>query len=180
MSDDTAGKDRADRIRKKISASQERSSGKAPPRKAKAKPRAAKRDDSNFFDRALDDHPIALLAGSMILGAIAASLVPASFSRKIGSRVLGLAAVAGELGALYGNKAWGAAAEGARVGQDKLEDLGETLADHSADARRKALELGTLAGKRALELAGTAADNARATGGSALKALSDLSARARH
>ena len=178
MSDDTAG--RTDRIRKKISASQERNRGKAPPRQAKAKPRASRAERGNFFDKALDEHPLALLAGSVVLGAIAASLIPASWGRKLGSRALGLAAVAGEIGALYGTKAWGAAAEGARAGQDKLEDLGETLADHSADARRKALELGTLAGKRALALAGTAADNARATGGSALKALSDLSARARH
>jgi len=178
VSDDTAG--RTDRIRKKISASQERNRGKAPPRQAKARPRAAKRGDANFFDRALDDHPLALLAGSMILGAIAASLVPASFGRKLGSRMLGLAAVAGEMGALYGNKAWGAAAEGARAGQDKLEDLSETLADHSADARRKAAEMGAKAGKRAFELAGVAAQNAREASGEALKALTDLSQRARH
>ena len=178
MSDDTAG--RTDRIRKKISASQERNRGKAPPRQAKAKPRAAKRGDANFFDRALDDHPLALLAGSMVVGAIAASLVPASLGRKLGSRMLGLAAVAGELGAAYGNKAWGAAAEGARAGQDKLEDLGETLAEQGADARRKAVELGTLAGKRALELAEQAARSAREAGGSAAKAIGDLSDRVRH
>ena len=185
MSDDTAnGKsadsDRTDRIRKKISASQARSRGKAAPRRAKPKPRPAKRDGANFFDKALDDHPLALLAGSMVLGAIAASLIPASLGRKLGSRMLGLAAVAGELGALYGNKAWGAAAEGARVGQDKLEDLGETLADQSADARRRAADLGTRAGKRAFELAEIAARNARDAGGAGLKALSDLSQRARH
>lgn len=172
--------DKADRIRKKISASQARSQGKAPPRKAKPKAERAKPGQENFFDRALDDHPFALLAGSMILGAIAASLVPRSWGSKLGSRALGLAALAGEMGALYGNKAWGAAAEGARAGQDKLEDLGETLAGQSADARRKAAELGARAGQRAFELAGVAAKNAREASGEALKALSDLSQRARH
>ena len=181
MADD----DKAERIRKKISASQARSRGQAAPRKtpasAEAKPRKVRRkDDRSFFDKALDDHPLALLAGSMVLGAIAASLVPASLSRKLGSRVLGLAAVAGELGAVYGHKAWGAATEGARVGQDKLEDLGETLADHGADARRKAVELGALAGKRALELAGTATRGARDASGEALKAVGGWSDKLRH
>ena len=164
MSETTkSGDGKADRIRSKISASQARTQGKAAPRKAASRPKAKRSDGGNFFDRALYDHPLALLAGSMVLGAIAASLMPASWGRKLGSRALGLAAVAGELGALYGGKALGAAAEGARVGQDKLEDLGETLADQSADARRKAVEL-----------AGIAAKSARETTGGALRALSDL------
>ena len=164
MSETTKSDDaKAGRIRKKISASQARTQGKAKPRKAASKPRAHKSNGGNFFDRAIDDHPLAMLAGSMVLGAIAASLIPASFARKLGSRALGLAAVAGELGALYGGKALEAAAEGARAGQDRLEDLGETLADQSTDARR-----------RAAELAAIAAKGARETGGGVLKALSDL------
>jgi hypothetical protein len=185
VSDDDKPADKADRIRKKISASQARTRGEGTARKAKPKsepkPRATRRkDDRSFFDKALDDHPLALLAGSVVLGAIAASLVPASLSRKLGSRMLGLAAVAGELGATYGNKAWGAAAEGARAGQGKLEDLSEVLADHGADAGRRAVELGALAGKRALELAESAARSAREAGGGAVKAIGDLSDRVRH
>ena len=106
---------------------------------------------------------IIVLAGSMVLGAIAASLRPASWGRKRASRAWGAAALAGELGALYGGKALEAAAEGARAGQDKLGDIGETLADQSADARRKAAELAAVAAK-----------SARETGGGVLKALSDL------
>ena len=115
----------------------------------------------------------------MVLGVVAASLLPRSWGSKLGGRMLGLATVAGELGAVYGTKALSAAAEGARTGQDKLEDLGEVLADQSTDARRKAIELGTLAGKRAIELAGVAAKNAREARGGALKAIGDLSDRAR-
>ena len=164
MSETTkSGDDRADRIRSKISASQARTQGKAKPRKAASKPRARKSDGANFFDKAIDDHPLAMLAGSMVLGAIAASLLPASWGRKLASRALGAAALAGELGALYGGKALEAAAEGARAGQDRLEDLGETLADQSAEARRKAAEL-----------AATAAKSARESTGGVLKALSDL------
>lgn len=170
---------KADRIKAKIDASQARSTGKSAPRRGK--PKAGTRPGAqNFFDRAVDEHPLALLAGSVVLGAVAATLLPRSFGSKLGSRVLGLAAVAGELGSLYGGKALEAAAEGAREGRDKLEDIGETLADQSADARRKAVALGTLAGRRAIELAGVAAKNAREASGGALKALSDLSDKARH
>ncbi len=172
--------EKAERIRSKISASQARSRGDAAPRKAKPAPRKRASGETTFLDKAIADHPLALLAGSVILGAIAASLVPRSWGSKLGGRMLGLATVAGELGVAYGSKAWGAAAEGARAGQDKLGDLSETLADQGSDARRKAIELGTLAGKRAIELAGVATKNAREAGDGALKAISDLSERARH
>lgn len=175
--------EKAERIRSKISASQARSRGDAPPRKSKPasrKPASRKRasGETTFIEKAIADHPLALLAGSVVLGAIAASLMPRSWGGKLGGRMLGLATVAGELGAAYGSKAWGAAAEGARVGQDKLEHVGETLADQSSDARRKAVELGTLAGKRAIELAAVAAGNAREASGGALKAIGGLSDRA--
>ena len=180
MSDDAPKADKAERIRSKISASQARSRGDAAPRKAKPTPRKRASGESGFIEKAMADHPLALLAGSMVLGVIAASLLPRSWGSKLGSRMLGLATVAGELGAVYGTKALSAAAEGARTGQDKLEDLGEVLADQGSDARRKAIELGTLAGKRAIELAGVAAKNARDAGDGAIKAISDLSERARH
>ena len=170
---------KAERIRSKISASQARSRGDAAPRKAKKASSRRASGETTFIEKAIADHPLALLAGSMVLGVIAASLLPRSWGGKLGSRMLGLATIAAELGAAYGSKAWGAAAEGARAGQDKLEDLGETLADQSSDARRRAVELGTLAGKRAIELAGVAAKNAREASGGALKAISDLSDRAR-
>lgn len=170
--------EKAERIKAKISASQARSRGEAPARKAKPAPRKRASGETTFIDKAIADHPLALLAGSMVLGVIAASLMPRSWGSKLGGRMLGLATVAGELGAAYGSKAWGAAAEGARAGQDKLEDIGETLADQSSDARRRAIELGALAGKRAIELAGVATKNAREASGGALKAISDMSDRA--
>ena len=173
--------DKAQRIKAKIDASQARNRGDGPARKpARTNARRSAAGQQNFFDRAVDEHPLALLAGSIVLGAIAASVLPRSFGSKLAGRALGLAAVAGELGAVYGNKAWGAAAQGARAGQDRLEDIGETLAEHGSDARRKALELGALAGKRALELAGEAARTARDGGSGALKALETLSERVRH
>ena len=172
--------EKAERIRSKIDASQKRARGDAAPRKTTAAPRKRASGETGFIEKALADHPLALLAGSMVLGVIAASLLPRSWGSKLGSRMLGLATVAGELGAVYGSKALSAAADGARTGQDKLEDLGEVLADQGSDARRRAIELGTMAGKRAIELAGVAAKNARGASDGALKAIGDLSERARH
>lgn len=172
--------EKAERIRSKISASQARSRGDGTPRKAKPTPRQRATGETTFIEKAMADHPLALLAGSVVLGAIAASLVPRAWGGKLGRRMLGLATVAGELGVAYGTKAWDAASEGTRAGQDKLEDLGEVLADQGSDARRKGIEFGVMAGKRAIELAGVAAKGARDAGDGALKAISDLSERARH
>ena len=172
--------EKAERIRSKISASQARSRGDAAPRKAKVAPRQRASGETTFIEKAMADHPLALLAGSVVLGAIAASLMPRAWGGKLGSRMLGLATVAGELGVAYGSKALDAAAEGTRAGQDKLDDLGETLSDQSSDARRKAVELGARAGKRAIELATVAVNNAREARSGALKTISDLSERARH
>jgi hypothetical protein len=175
--------DKAERIRSKISASQARTRGEGTPRKPKPKTTTTRpkpqADERGFIDKALQDHPLALVAGGVVLGAIAASLIPSSWGRKLGNRVLGIAAVAGEMGALYGGRALEAASEGARAGQDKLEDIGGTLAEQGSDGRRKAAELGSLAARRALEIAEAAARNARDASGSALKAIGDLSDRAR-
>lgn len=180
--DDDAAASKARRIKDKIAASIARSSGKAPSRSG-TKPQDAPRsgpDERNLLTRAIDDHPLALLAGGVVLGAVAASLVPASVMRKLGSRAFGIMALAGEMSALYGGKALEKGSEAARAGQERLEDLGESAADYSADARARAIELGTLAARRAIELATDAASNARGTGGGLVKRLGELTDRSRH
>lgn len=181
-SNDDSAAAKAKRIKAKIAASTERSSGKAPPRsdatrKEKVRP---ENDERSLFTRTLEDHPLALLAGGVALGAVAAALVPASVTRKLGSRAFGLAALIGEATALYGGKALEKGSQAARASQDRLEDLGETAADYSADARTRAIELGTLAARRAIEIATDAASNARGSGGGLVKRLSELADRARH
>lgn len=171
--------EKAERIRQKVTAARSRTSaGNAGQREGK--PRKPPGPQRTLFDRALDDHPLALLAGGLALGAVASVLLPRSFGSKLGSRVLGIAALAAELGSVYGSKALDAAAAGARDGRDRLEDLGENLADQGSEARRQAIRLGTIAGKRVIELAGVAARNARGAGDDAVRALSDLRDRARH
>jgi len=171
---------KAKRIKDKIAASSARNSGKAPPRHDATSGKVRNgADDRSFFGRALDDHPLALLAGGVVFGAVAASLIPASFVRKMGSRAFGMAALAGEMSALYGGKALEKGGQAARAGQDRLEDLGESAADYSADARSRAIELGTLAARRAFDLASDAASNARDTGGGLAKRLGAMADRAR-
>ena len=161
--DDDAAVSKARRIKDKIAASTARSAGKGPARSGSTSGAGHHDgpDNRSLFTRAIEDHPLALVAGGVMFGAIAASLIPASVVRKLGSRAFGLAALAGEMGALYGGKALEKGSEVARAGQEKLEDLGETAADHASDARARAIELGTLAAQRAIELAHEARANAR-------------------
>jgi hypothetical protein len=191
VSDDSAkrpaGKkdgDKAGRIADKVAASRKRADREG---QAAAKPKPARAaadgpvgdDQRTAFRKALDDHPVALLAGSLVLGMVAAGLIPASLGRKLGSRALGLAAVAGDLGAEYGSKALGFAAKGARAGQEKLDDLGETIAEKGDEARRRASEMRSLAGRRAVELAEAAAANARDARETALERINKISAKVR-
>ena len=181
LNDDDAAATKAQRIKDKIAASSARSSGRAPARTGPKQHRTARdgSDERSFLTRALEDHPLVLLAGGVVLGAVAASLIPASVTRKLGSRVFGLAALAGEMSVLYGGKALEKGSQAAQAGQDRLEDLGETAADYSADTRAKAIELGTLAAHRAIEMATGVAANARSSGGGLVKRLGDLADRAR-
>lgn len=134
-------------------------------------------DPRTLVERTVDDHPLALLAGSLIMGVVAANLMQASFGRKIAGRLLGLVAVAAEVGASLGSKTLDAAAEAGRAGQERLTHLGETVAEEGAEVRRKAAELGAQAGRRALSLASDAAAEAREAGDSALKRLGKLTHR---
>jgi hypothetical protein len=170
-------RDKADRIRDKLLASQARNRGpKSPSGGSDASDNAGER---TLFRKTLDEHPVALIAGSMILGAVAANLVPAAVRSKLASRLLGLAAIAGEFGASMSSKAWGAAARSAHRSQERLDDLGEKVADQGGHAARRASELGAIASRRALDLAETAAANARDAGQEALKRLGTLSSRGR-
>lgn len=160
--DDTAAS-KAQRIKDKIEASAARSAGKGPARGAAANDAAGRKvpDERSFVTRAIEDHPLALVAGGVVVGAIAASLIPSSVVRKLGNRALGLATLAGEMGALYGTKALEKGSEVAREGRERLEDLSESAADHASDARARAIELGIIAAQRAIELAHDARASAR-------------------
>lgn len=140
-------------------------------------PRPTPPDPRGLVTKTVQEHPLALLAGSLVLGIVASNLLRASLGRKVGSRLLGAVAVVGELGAKYGNKTLGAAAEAGRSGQDRLSQLGEKVGEEGAEVRRRARELGAEARRRAIALASDAAAEARDKGDNALKRLSKLGRR---
>ena len=121
------------------------------------------------FREVIEDHPIAAVAGGILLGALLARALPRLPFGKIGRRASTLAAVGAELASLYGARAASAASVAGRDGREKLADLGETVADASSEARR-----------RGAEIADVAIAGARSAGGSALRRVSELATRVRH
>jgi hypothetical protein len=185
--------DKTQRIRDKISASQARAKGTGSPRKAKTSKSDYRPSNSQgtTFTQLVEDHPLAMVAGGLVLGAAVAAILPAAFGRRLSSRLAGIATVAGELGTIYGSKALDIAAEAGRAGQEKLGELSEDFAETSAEARRRAsdlssqatrraVDLGSDAGRRAGKLAEEATRSARDAGGTAFKALLDLAGKVRH
>lgn len=179
MSDQNkGGQDKAKDIRDKISASQSKSRSRSSQRKAAADAgQPLPPDTRGLVEKTVDEHPLALLAGSLVLGVVAANLLQASFGRRVAGKLLGAVAVAGELGAAAGSKTLGAAAEAGRAGQEKLSHLGDTVAAEGAEVRRRAKEMSREARRRALALATEAASEARDAGGSALQRLRKFGSR---
>lgn len=116
-----------------------------------------------------NDHPIALLAGGIVLGALVARLLPKSAFGKVGKRAASLAVMGAEMAALYGSKVADAAGEAARDSREKLEDLGSTVSEGASEARR-----------RTGDLADLAVSTAKSVGSKALRKVSEAADRVRH
>ena len=145
-----------DRIARKVSAGQDRNRARSSVREV------------------MEDHPIALLAGGLLIGALAARLLPRSmFGKlgfdKLGKRTAALAAAGAEIAALYGARIGSAASEAGQHGREKLEELGETASETAADA-----------GRRAAGLADLAVTTAKAVGTQALRRVAEVTDRVRH
>lgn len=97
------------------------------------------------------DYPFALLAGSVVLGALVGVVLPRSPGRKLAGRVVTLATIAGELGMAYGRQAMEKASDTAGVAAEKLEDLREDIGGTAADYSKRAGGLISMAGKIASE-----------------------------
>lgn len=117
----------------------------------------------------IEEHPIAVIAGGILLGAVLAQFLPKTGLARYGRRAAALAAAGGELAMLYGSKAADSAGDVAREGREKLGELGDTVSDTAAEAKRKGLDLADVA------LAGV-----KAFGGSTARRVSDLASKVRH
>lgn len=102
------------------------------------------------------DYPFALLAGSVVVGAVVGALLPRSPFRKLAGGAAALAAVAGELGMAYGRQALDKAGEAAGKLEDLREDLGESAADYSRRATTLIGTAGRIAGEAIQEAARSA------------------------
>ena len=107
------------------------------------------RDGATSF---VKEHPITTIAGALALGVVVASIVPGPGRRlrkQATRRGAVLAGVLADLAMTYGSQALEGAGKAASAGQDRLGDLGGTLADGARSLRREAGGLADDAGKRA-------------------------------
>ena len=117
----------------------------------------------------IDDHPIALLAGGLLLGALVARLLPRNAMGKLGTRAAALTMAGAEMAALLSDRVASTAGEAAREGRGRLGDLGETFSETATEARR-----------RTADLADIAITTAKAVGADALRRVSQAADRVRH
>lgn len=115
------------------------------------------------------NHPIALLAGGIVLGAILARFLPRTPFGKLGRGAGALAAASVEMASRYGSRAADAASGAVREGKERLEDIGETVSETAGDARR-----------RTVDLADIAMATAKAITADALRRVSEAADRVRH
>lgn len=120
--------DRNARLRERIEAGKERS--------------AAFAQDAAGKARALvEEHPVAALAGGILLGALVASALPTRPSRKLRKRASKLATLGAEMALAYAARA----AEAGKDGVGKLEELGgslgEKIGEGGSEARKRAGDL---------------------------------------
>lgn len=95
------------------------------------------RDSATSF---VKDHPFATVAGVAAIGlAIGAMTRPGRrYGRQAARRTSALATYASELGLAYAAGLLDTAGDAARVGRDKLEDLGDAAGDSARSLRREA------------------------------------------
>lgn len=121
----------------------------------------------------VEDHPIAAIAGGILLGALAARYLPRLGFGKLGRRAVTIAAAGAELASLYGSRAAETAGEAAREGREKLGEIGGSLGDTIGETAGEAK-------RRSLDLADVALAGAKAFGGTTARRVSDLVSKVRH
>ena len=108
------------------------------------------------------------IASGLVIGLVLGALFPRSAARKLAKRSGALAAVASEIGVAYAAQALGKAGSTAREGRDRAVDMGEVLAERSANARA-----------RATRLIGDGTGMARGTGSALVRKAAEIVAKAR-
>ena len=99
------------------------------------------RDAAEEATSFVKEHPLATVAGGIVIGAIIASIVPGPGKRmrkKASARGALVAGALTDLAIKYGAEILEGATKAAKTGQDRLGDLGETLCESAREASRSA------------------------------------------
>ena len=156
VTEDTTTADRNARLREKIDA-------------AKARTAEIAGDSAKTVKTLVEEHPVAMMAGGILLGALIARAIPRAQKKKASKRLSSLAALGTELALASAAKA----AEAGKDGVHKLEDIGGSVGG-------KISEGGAEAKKRAFDLADIAMAGAREAGEAALRRANEFASRIRH
>lgn len=140
-----------------------------------AKARVAASSPAKTVKTLVDEHPVAMLAGGILLGALVARAWPKRRSAakevvdsRLGKRAVALAALGAEIATAYATRA----AEVGREGVARLEDIGGSVGGKIAEG-------GEEARKRAVDLTDVAVSSAREAGETALRRLIEIATRLR-
>lgn len=110
-----------------------------------AKARDLARSGAETVKGVIEEHPVAALAGGILIGALIARMIPRSPVKKASKSASTLAALGAELAVAYAAKA----AEKGREGVHKLEDIGgtvgEKLGEGASEARKRAVDFTEIA-----------------------------------
>ena len=101
------------------------------------------------------DYPLALLAGGLVLGAVAGALLPRGISRKTGRGLISVATIASDAGLAYARRSAVAASEG----REKIAELGgaagsygRKAVDAAGSSARKGRDLGITFAREVISL----------------------------
>jgi len=140
-----------------------------------AKARVAASGPAKTVKTLVDEHPVAMLAGGILLGALVARAWPKRrpaakeiVDSRLGKRAVALAALGAEIATAYAARA----AEAGRESVARLEDIGGTVGGKIAEG-------GEEARKRAADLTDVAVTSAREAGETALRRLIEIATKLR-
>lgn len=136
---------------------------------AKARTAEIAGDSARTVKTLAQEHPVAMLAGGILIGALIARAIPKSQKKKAGKRLSSLAALGTELALAYAAKA----ADASKDGVHKLEDIGGSVGGKISEGSAEAK-------KRAFDLADLAIAGAREAGEVAMRRANEFASKIRH
>ena len=108
----------------------------------------------------IEQHPVAVLAGGILIGALIASAIPRrrpdsaakAATNTFGKQASRLAAIGAQMATAYAARA----VQAGREGSEKLEDLGEIISETGGEAKRRTSEMADVAATAVREMSAVA------------------------